>query len=54
MSKMMTYENQYGAAALYDGGWRAEDKNELIAEYQLTEEEVEELCNELAEIAKEA
>ena len=32
------------AAALYDGGWRAEDKEQLIKEYDLTEEEVERIC----------
>ena len=37
------------AAALYDGGWRAEDKEDLIAEYQFTEEEADELCEILAE-----
>lgn len=37
------------AAALYDGGWRAEDRDELISEYGLTEEEVNELCEILTE-----
>lgn len=37
------------AAALYDGGWRADDRDELITEYQLTEEEADELCKILAE-----
>lgn len=37
------------AAALYDGGWRAEDKEELIAEYQITEEEAAKICEILAE-----
>lgn len=32
------------AAALYDGGWRAEDKEQLIKEYDLTEEEAERIC----------
>lgn len=36
------------AAALYDGGWRAEDKEELIAEYQLTEGEAAKICEILA------
>lgn len=35
------------AAALYDGGWRAEDKDQLIAEYDLTEDEADILCAEL-------
>ncbi len=50
---MMTINNQYSAAALYDGGWRAEDKADLISEYQLTAEEAEEICEELAELEKE-
>lgn len=37
------------AAALYGGGWRADDKDELMSEYNLTEEEVTELCKILAE-----
>lgn len=44
---MMTMDNQYRAAALYDGGWRSGDKEELMAEYGLTEEEAEEICEEL-------
>ena len=36
------------AAALYDGGWRSEDKNDLIQEYDITEEEAETLCTILA------
>lgn len=32
------------AAALYDGGWRAEDKEQLIEEYDLTEDEAERIC----------
>lgn len=41
------------AAALYDGGWRAEDKDEIIEEYDLTEEEAEKLCELLAEFESE-
>lgn len=37
------------AAALYDGGWRAEDRDDLIEEYRLTEEEASELCEILKE-----
>ena len=32
------------ASALYDGGWGAEDKEKLIKEYNLTEEEAERIC----------
>ena len=38
------------AAALFDGGWRYADKNDLMEEYDLTEEEVNEICDELQKI----
>lgn len=47
---MKDYESS--AAALYDGGWRSEDKEDLIEEYQLTEEEATNICEILAEIEK--
>lgn len=37
------------AAALYEGGWRVEDKEELMSEYELTEEEAAQLCKALAD-----
>ena len=37
------------AAALYDGGWRSTDKEELIEEYDLTEEEATKICELLEE-----
>lgn len=40
---------EMSAAALYDGGWRADDKDDLISEYGLTEEEVNAICEKLAE-----
>lgn len=40
------------AAALYDGGWRSTDKEELIEEYDLTEEEATKLCELLEEYEK--
>lgn len=40
------------AAALYDGGWRAADKEELIEEYDLTEEEATKLCELFEEYEK--
>ena len=51
---MMTMNNQYSAASLYDGGWRAEDRDQLIEEYNLTEEEADEICRGLAEVEEEA
>ena len=37
------------AASLYDGGWRAEDREQLVQEYNLTAEEAEEICKLLEE-----
>ena len=47
---MMTMNNQYSAASLYDGGWRAEDRDQLISEYGLTADEADEICKELADL----
>lgn len=38
------------AAALYDGGWRSDDIEELIEEYELTEEEATDLMKGLIDI----
>ena len=38
------------AAALYDGGWRAEDRDQLITEYDLTLEDAEAICEALKDI----
>lgn len=35
------------SAALYEGGWRAEDKEWLMEEYKYTEEEAEQVCKRL-------
>lgn len=43
----------YRAAALYDGGWRSEDRDQLMQEYDLTDQEADEISTELAEIEKE-
>ena len=47
---MMTMNNQYSTASLYDGGWRAEDRDQLIDEYNLTADEADDICKELAAI----
>lgn len=47
---MMKFENQYSAASLYDGGWRTEDRDQLISEYGLTADEADDICKELAAI----
>jgi hypothetical protein len=39
------------AAALYDGGWRAEVRDELVSEYNLTAKEADEICEMLASFA---
>lgn len=46
---------KYGdtASALYDGGWRAEDRDWLIDEYELSEEEADAICKLLAYYAQE-
>lgn len=47
---MMKFENQYSTASLYNSGWRAEDRYQLINDYGLTAEEADEICRELAAI----
>ena len=32
------------AASLYDGGWRAADREQMIEEYELTEDEADGIC----------
>jgi hypothetical protein len=39
------------AAALYDGGWRAHDRDQLVDEYNLTEEDADAICISLHEYA---
>lgn len=46
----MTMNDQYRAASLYDGGWRSEDRDDLIDEYDLTEDEADAICAELSAI----
>lgn len=40
------------AAALFDGGWRAEDRDQMIAEYTLSEDVADAICKKLAEYAE--
>ena len=48
----MTMMNVYDyAAVLYDGGWRAEDYDQLMAEYDLTIDETDAICRELSSLA---
>lgn len=46
----IVYDTSSAAAALYDGGWRSSDFEQLRTEYDLTEEEAQALCDELASI----
>lgn len=43
---MKDYESM--AAALYDGGWRADDKDQLKVEYDLSDEDLERITDLLA------
>jgi hypothetical protein len=38
------------AESLFDVGWRAKDKDQLIDEYNLTDEDAEDLCDALQDI----
>jgi hypothetical protein len=43
-------KKDYGsmAAALYDGGWRAEDRDQLKVEYDLSDEDLKRIIDLLA------
>ena len=41
------------AVALYDGGWRASDLEQLISEYDFTPDQADEITAALAEIESE-
>lgn len=41
------------AVALYDGGWRSSDRDQLISEYDLTPDQADEIAAALAEIESE-
>ena len=45
---------QTSAAYLYDGGWRKEDKEQLMQEYGCSIEEAEKLCEFLADFEERA
>lgn len=45
----MIMDIESSAAALYDGGWRSDDREELIEEYQLSEDEADAICEKLKE-----
>ena len=43
----MLKDVQSSAAALYDGGWRAADLEQLISEYELNADDADAICAEL-------
>jgi hypothetical protein len=48
-----TMNNQYSAAELFDGGWRSADIEEIKEDYELTDDETEEILEGLKEIEAE-
>jgi hypothetical protein len=42
---------QSTAASLYDGGWRSEDKQELMDEYDMPESDADRICELLEKYA---
>jgi hypothetical protein len=51
MPKMSYEESETIAASLYDGGWRASDRAQLIQEYDLTDDEADAICAHLERFA---
>ena len=49
---MRKHEIEQAASSLYDGGWRSEDREQLIQEYDLSEREANEICKLLDELDK--
>lgn len=49
----MIKDYEASAAALYDGGWKTEDREQLIEEYELSEGEADKICKLLEEYEKE-
>ena len=47
MKKMSYEESETFAASLYDGGWRASDRAQLMEEYSLTDDEADVICAHL-------
>lgn len=46
-------EVETAASALYDGGWRSSEKDEMKEEYNLNDEWAEAICEKLKEYEKE-
>ena len=47
-------DNQYTAASLYAGGWRADALPDLIEQFNLTGDEAERIYNELLDLEQKA
>ena len=47
-------DNQYTAASLYAGGWRADALPDLIEQFDLTGDEAERIYNELLDLERKA
>ena len=47
-------DNQYTAAFLYAGGWRADALPDLIEQFNLTGDEAERIYNELLDLERKA
>lgn len=50
----MSETTDYTAVSLYDGGWRPEDKDQLMEEYGLTDEEATAICAQLVKIQEQS
>ena len=46
--------NQYTAASLYAGGWRADALPDLIEQFNLTSDEAERIYNDLLDLERKA
>lgn len=49
----MIHDFHETAAALYDGGWRPEDREQMIAEYNLNETDADSICTLMESFGKE-
>ena len=47
-------DNQYTAASLYAGGWRADALPDLIEQFNVTGDEAERIYNELLDLERKA
>lgn len=50
---MMTYNSFYTVQSLHAGGWRVTDREQLRTEYDLTPDELDDICEGLAALEEE-